>query len=133
MFRFVQWITEGRTLHLNGDGEQSRGFTYLDDIVRGIQLALKPLGFEIINLGGHEVITINGLIALTEELIGKKALIEYHPAHPADMQQNWADVSKAREMLGWEPRVGLREGMQVLVDWYNQERDWAKDIETGSL
>jgi len=133
MFRFIQWITEGRTLHLNGDGEQSRGFTYLDDIARGIVLALKPLGYEIINLGGHEVITINDLIALTEELVGKKAIIETHPAHPADMRQNWADVSKAREMLGWEPHVGLREGMQILVDWYNQERDWAKDIETGSL
>ena len=133
MFRFVQWITEGRTLHLNGDGEQSRGFTYLDDIARGIILALKPLGYEIINLGGHEVITINDLIALTEELVGKKATIEHHPAHPADMRRNWADVSKAREMLGWEPRVNLREGMQALVDWYNQERSWAKDIKTGGL
>lgn len=133
MFRFVQWITEGRTLHLNGDGEQSRGFTYLDDIARGIILALKPLGYEVINLGGHEVITINNLIALTEELVGKKATIETHPWHPADMRQNWADVSKARELLGWEPRVGLREGMQSLVDWYNAEREWAHDIETGSL
>jgi UDP-glucuronate 4-epimerase len=133
MFRFVQWITEGRSLHLNGDGEQSRGFTYLDDIARGIILALKPLGYEIINLGGHEVITINDLIALTEELVGKKATIESHPWHPADMRQNWADVTKAREMLGWEPRVGLREGMQNLIDWYNAEREWAKDIKTGSL
>ena len=130
MFRFIQWITEGRTLHLNGDGEQSRGFTYLDDIARGIILALKPLGYEIINLGGHEVITINNLIALTEELVGKKATIETHPAHPADMRQNWADISKAREILGWEPRIGLREGMQNLVDWYNAERSWARDIET---
>ena len=131
MFRFIQWITEGRTLHLNGDGEQSRGFTYLDDIARGVILALKPLGYEIINLGGHEVITINDLITLTEELVGKKATIETHPAHPADMRRNQADVSKARELLGWEPRIGLREGMQNLVDWYNQEREWAKDIDTG--
>ncbi|HIE25540.1 MAG TPA: SDR family NAD(P)-dependent oxidoreductase [Anaerolineales bacterium] len=130
MFRFIQWITEGRTLHLNGDGEQSRGFTYLDDIARGVVLALKPLGYEIINLGGHEVITINDLISLTEELVGKKAVIETHPAHPADMRRNQADVSKARKMLGWKPLVGLREGMQYLVDWYNEEREWARDIET---
>ncbi len=133
MFRFVQWITEGRPLHLNGDGEQSRGFTYIDDIVRGVILALKPVGYEIINLGGHEVISINDLIKLTEELVGGKAEIIRHPAHPADMRRNQADVTKAREMLGWEPRVGLREGMQALVDWYNAEREWAKDIETGSL
>lgn len=133
MFRFVQWIKEGRPLHLNGDGEQSRGFTYIDDIARGIILALKPLGYEIINLGGHEVITINDLITLTEELVGGKAEIVHHPAHPADMRRNQADVSKAREMLGWEPKVGLREGMQNLVDWYLQERAWAKDIDTGGL
>ena len=133
MFRFVQWITEGRPLHLNGDGEQSRGFTYIDDIARGILLALKPVGYEIINLGGHEVITINDLITLTEELVNGKAEIVRHPAHPADMRRNQADVSKARKILGWEPRVGLREGMQNLVDWYNAEREWAKDIETGSL
>ncbi len=133
MFRFVQWITEGRPLHLNGDGEQSRGFTYIDDIVRGVILALKPVGYEIINLGGHEVISINDLIKLTEELVGGKAEIIRHPAHPADMRRNQADVTKAHEMLGWEPRVGLREGMQALVDWYNAEREWAKNIETGSL
>ena len=131
MFRFVQWISEGRPVRVNGDGEQSRGFTYLDDIARGILLALKPLGYEIINLGGHEVITINNLIRLTEELVGKKAIIEHFPAHPADMRQNWADVTKAREMLGWEPRVSLREGMKNLVAWYNAEREWAREVRTA--
>lgn len=130
MFRFIQWITEGRTLHLNGDGEQSRGFTYLDDIAHGIILALRPLGYEIINLGGHEVITINDLISLTEELVGKKAVIQHHPWHSADIRQNWADVTKAHKLLGWEPTVGLRDGLKNLVDWYNTEREWAKDIKT---
>ncbi|RME87005.1 MAG: NAD-dependent epimerase/dehydratase family protein [Anaerolineae bacterium] len=130
MFRFVQWISEGRPVRVYGDGEQSRGFTYLDDIARGTLLALKPLGYEIINLGGHEVITINNLIKLTEELVGKKAIVRHYPAHPADMRQNWADVSKARRLLGWEPQVGLREGMQRLVDWYNAEREWAREVQT---
>ena len=61
LFRFTQWISEGRPVQVYGSGEQSRGFTYLDDIARGVIAALKPLGFEIINLGGHEVITINDL------------------------------------------------------------------------
>lgn len=130
MFRFTQWISEGRQVHVNGDGEQSRGFTYLDDIARGTILALKPLGFEIINLGGHEVITINNLIRLLEEVIGKKAQIEHHPFHPADMLTNWADVSKAGHLLGWEPQVDLREGVGCLVDWYNAERDWAREVLT---
>jgi nucleoside-diphosphate-sugar epimerase len=71
LFRFTQWISEGRPVQVYGDGEQSRGFTYLDDIARGVIQALKPLGFEIINLGGHEVITINNLIALVEEWSAK--------------------------------------------------------------
>ncbi len=70
MFRFVQWISEGKPLRLNGDGEQKRGFTYIDDIARGTILALKTVGYEIINLGGHESISINKLIEMLEEDYG---------------------------------------------------------------
>jgi nucleoside-diphosphate-sugar epimerase len=130
LFRFVQWITEGLPVRVNGDGEQSRGFTYIDDIARGTILALKPVGFEIINLGGHEVITINNLIKLLEEVIGEKAIVQYGPPDPADMRSNWADVSKAGELLGWEPQFGLRAGVERLVEWYNAEREWASQILT---
>ena len=130
MFRFAQWIAEGRPVHLNGDGEQSRGFTYLDDIARGTILGLKPVGYEVVNLGGHETITINQMIARLEERIGKKANIEYHPFHKADMLSNHADVSKARQILEWEPQVDLEEGMGRLVDWYMQERSWASQVLT---
>lgn len=130
LFRFVQWISEERPVRVNGSGEQSRGFTYIDDIAYGIMAALKPLGFEVINLGGHEVITINNLIRLIEEVVGKKAKVEYGPADPADMLTNWADVTRAGELLGWEPRFTLREGVQKLVEWYNAERDWASEVLT---
>jgi len=131
MFRFVHWISEGKPLRLNGDGEQKRGFTYVDDIARGTILALKPLGYEIINLGGHEVITMNQLIAMMEARIGKRAVIERRPANPADMLANWADVTKAGQLLGWEPHVSLDAGIGRLVDWYNAERDWVRLVETG--
>jgi UDP-glucuronate 4-epimerase len=130
MFRFCQWIHEGRPVRVNGDGNQSRGFTYLDDIARGTILALKPLGFHMVNLGGHEVITINDLIKLLEELIGKKADVQYGPPNLADMFTNWADISKAKTLLGWEPHVGLREGAGKLVQWYAAERSWASGIST---
>jgi UDP-glucuronate 4-epimerase len=130
IFRFVQWISEGRPVRVNGDGEQSRGFTYIDDITSGIIAALKPLGFEIINLGGHEVITINNLIKLIEEVVGRKAIIQYGPADPADMRSNWADVTKAGELLGWEPQFNLRQGIKRLVEWYNAEREWASKVLT---
>jgi nucleoside-diphosphate-sugar epimerase len=130
LFRFTQWISEGQPVRVNGDGEQSRGFTYIDDIVRGIIAALRPVGYEIINLGGHEVITINDLITLIEDAVGKKAIVDHGPANPADMRTNWADVSKANELLNWQPQVNLREGVKRLVEWYNAEREWAKDIQT---
>lgn len=130
MFRFAKWIAEGQPVLVNGDGEQTRGFTYVDDIARGTILALKPVGYEIVNLGGHEQIAINALIALLEEMLGKKAQVEYGPFHKADMAANWADVSKAGELLGWEPRAPLREGIQKMVDWYLENREWAKDIAT---
>ncbi len=130
IFRFVQWISEGRPVRVNGDGEQSRGFTYIDDIARGVILALKPVGFEIVNLGGHEVITINNLIQLVEDVVGKKAVVDYGPADPADMRSNWADVSKAGALLGWEPQYDMRAGIEKLVEWYNAEREWASEILT---
>jgi len=130
MFRFIQWISEERPVQLFGDGEQSRGFTYLDDIADGTILGLKPVGYEIINLGGHESITINEMIAHLENLTGKKACIERYPFHPADMRSNLANIDKANQLLGWTPRVGMAEGMRRTVAWYQAERDWAKQVKT---
>lgn len=130
MFRFTQWIREGRPVLMNGDGTQSRGFTYVDDIARGTIAGLKPLGYEIINLGGHEPITMNEMVERLEELIGCKANIEHRPFHKADMLSNLADVSKARRLLSWEPQVNLVEGMSRLVQWYQSERDWASQVIT---
>ena len=130
MFRFVQWLVEGKPLKLNGDGEQSRGFTYVDDIAAGTILGLKPVGYEIMNLGGHEVITINQLIQMLEEILGKKAVVERNPFHKADMMTNLADINKAGRLLGWEPKISLRDGVQRLVDWYLEERTWASKIVT---
>ena len=133
MFRLAQWIYEGKTIRVNGDGEQSRGFTYIDDIARGTILGLKPMGYQIINLGGSETIKINDLIRLFEEKIGQKADIKHFPADPADMKANWADVEKAEELLGWRPKVSLSEGINNLIAWYQTERDWASQISTEKV
>ena len=131
VFRFVKWIEEGMPVHLNGDGTQSRGFTYVDDIARGTIAALKPLGFEIINLGGHELMTVNHLISQLEEIIGKKAEIVQHPRHKADLLTSQANVAKAEQVLGWEPEISLEEGVRRTVEWYLKERSWAVNIITG--
>ena len=130
MFRFAQWVAEGKTVTVTGDGMQMRGFTYIDDIARGVLAGLKPLGYEIINLGGHETININELLKIIETKLGKKAHVEYIPRHPADVEANWANVEKARRMLGWEPQVSLDEGITELVNWYLQQRSWASQVLT---
>ncbi|MHB8088459.1 MAG: NAD-dependent epimerase/dehydratase family protein [Anaerolineaceae bacterium] len=130
MFRFAQWVAEGKTVQVTGDGSQMRGFTNLEDIADGVILSLKPLGYEIINLGGHETITITELLEKIEQRIGKKARVEYIPRHPADVEANWADVTKARTMLDWQPKVGLDEGITGLVNWYMEQRSWASQVLT---
>ena len=128
MFRFNKWISEGKTVRVFGDGTQTRGFTYLDDIAQGTILAIQPLGYEIVNLGGHESITINDLIHKFEMVIGKKARIRHEPAHPADMSASWADIVKAKKILGWHPEINLDAGIQRVADWYQQEIGWASQV-----
>ncbi len=130
MFRFTQWIAEGKPVAITGDGTQMRGFTYVEDIADGVVKAIRPLGYEIINLGGHETITINEMLTMIESRLGKKAIIHYIPRHPADVDANWADVSKARRILDWEPKVKLDDGINRLVDWYLDQREWAREILT---
>ena len=131
LFRFVQWIYEERPLRLNGDGKQSRDFTYVGDVAKGPILGLKPLGHEIINLGGDSPHDLLDLISLIEAETGKKARIERHPMHAADVMTTWADISKGRRLLSWEPQVSLEQGVSWLCDWYRENRDWARDIDTA--
>ncbi len=130
MFRFTQWIAEDRPLRLNGDGTQSRGFTYVDDIARGTILGLKPLGYDVINLGGHEELRMLDLIHMMESLLQKKARIVTLPFNQADMRTNLADITRARQALGWEPLVFVQEGVRNLVEWYLRERAWTSLVRT---
>ena len=128
LFRFIKWIIEGEPVQLNGDGTQKRGFTYLDDIARGTILGLKPVGYQIMNLGGHEVVSINETIKMIEAYVDKKAETEYHPFPKADMMANWADVTKANEILNWETQVALKEGIPNMIEWYLENREWASQL-----
>jgi len=128
--RFMQRIWEGRTITVFGDGSQSRDFTYVDDIAQGTISALRPAGYEIFNLGSDEPLKLNAMITLIEELAGRKAKIDYRPWHPADMMATWADISKARRMLEWSPKIGFRDGLSRLAQWYSENRDWAREIDT---
>jgi len=116
-FRFIKWIMEGSPLEIFGDGSQQRDFTYIDDIARGTIKALKPLGYEIINLGGNKPYKLNESIKLIEKYIGREAKCNYKEFYKADMKATWADIAKAKKFLDWQPKVSLEEGIKRTVVW----------------
>jgi nucleoside-diphosphate-sugar epimerase len=128
VFRFVQRIREGRPITVYGDGTMSRDFTYVDDIARGTIAAVRPLGYEIINLGGDHPYQVRELISTIEAQLDRKAQIQTEDAHPADLPVTSACIDKARLLLEWEPQVDLEEGIARCIAWYEAERDWAKDV-----
>lgn len=130
LFRFTQWISEGKPVTVFGDGTQSRDFTYVDDIARGTIAGLKEVGYEVINLGNDTPVVLMDAIKTVEEAVGKNANLEFEPRHPADVVATWANISKAEELLGWRPEFDFQKGVQQLVDWYNENRDWAREIDT---
>ena len=130
VFRFIKWINEGQPVQVYGDGRQSRDFTYVDDIARGTIAGLKPLGFEVINLGSDEPVVLMDAIRLIERLLDKEAQLEHKPRHAADVMATWADIGKAERLLGWRPQVSFEEGIGQAVKWYRENRDWARDVVT---
>lgn len=129
IFRFIKWIDEGTPIELFGDGSQARDFTYVDDIARGTIAAVKPVGYEIINLGGgNNPISINEVIAFIETALGKQAAIQRKPFHRADMKQTYADISKAGHLLGWSPEVAPHEGFARTVRWYRENASWLGQV-----
>tara|TARA_A200000113_G_scaffold73328_1_gene64271 strand:- start:70 stop:1056 length:987 start_codon:yes stop_codon:yes gene_type:complete len=129
-YRFIKWIAEEETIQMFGDGSQSRDFTYVDDIARGTIAAIEDVGYQIINLGGgRNPVSLNTIISKLEELLGKKANIDYKPFHVADLMETWADISKAKSLLGWEPQVSLDEGLEKSVQWYLDNQNWLKEVQ----
>ena len=131
LFRFVQWTAEGRPVLVYGDGQQSRDFTYVDDIARGTIAGLKPVGYEVINLGSDQPVVLMDALRTVERLLGQSARIDFQPMHRADVPATWADIGKAERLLGWRPQVTTDEGIRRLVAWYQANRAWAREVATG--
>ncbi len=117
--QFTRLIDLGKPITLYGDGTSSRDYTYIDDIVEGVLAALSaPIGSEVINLGGSRVTELRQLIILIEKALGKKATVEFRPKQAGDVPITFADVGKARRLLGYEPRTPIEEGIRRFVEWY---------------
>lgn len=118
--KFTDAILAGKPIERYGDGSTSRDYTYVDDIVRGILAAAaytETSAFEIFNLGGSATTSLNELIALVEDAVGRKALVREVAEQPGDVPRTFADVGKARRLLGYEPRTPIREGVRGYVQW----------------
>lgn len=122
--KFTKLIFEGKPIDMYGDGKTRRDYTYVDDIVSGIRAALDYSGsqYEIINLGNNEPVELRQLIALLEKIMKKKAIINKLPEQPGDVPLTFADISKARKLLGYRPRTKILIGLQKFVDWFGQKR-----------
>lgn len=117
-YRFINWVAEGKPIQLFGDGTQSRDFTYVDDIAAGTIAALRPVGYEIFNLGFGRPHTLLEMIELIEQLVGREAKISFLPRQSTDMDSTWANVDKARSLLDWQAHVPLAEGLKRTWKWH---------------
>ena len=117
-FKFIKQILEGKEILIYGDCSQSRDFTYIDDIVSGTVKGLRKVEFQIVNLGGNKPHRLECMIQYIEEDLGKKARRRYRPFHKADLMTTCADISNAKNVLGWKPTIGLREGIRRTVRWF---------------
>ena len=122
--KFTHQILADEPIEQYGDGRSARDYTFVDDIISGVMAAGRYVAsdFEIINLGGSAANTLSQLIAHIEEILGKKATIHYLPDQPGDVPLTFADVSKARRLLGYTPGTPLKQGLEHYVKWITAER-----------
>jgi len=118
--KFASLISAGRPVPVFGDGTTRRDYTYVDDIIAGVRAAMdyRASRYEVINLGESRTVELRELIALLERELGRAALIERRPLQPGDVPQTFADISKARALLGYDPRTPIEEGLRRFVAWF---------------
>jgi nucleoside-diphosphate-sugar epimerase len=116
--RFLRFLLEDRPIPIYGDGEQTRDFTYIDDIVEANFLASQaPVVGETLNIGGGTTITLKDAIGVCEQVSGKQARLDIRPVEKGDVRQTLADVSRAKQHLGYQPKVRLHEGLAAEWQW----------------
>jgi UDP-glucuronate 4-epimerase len=117
--KFTEAILAGKPIDLYGDGSARRDYTYIDDILQGVLACLdRNFGYEVINLGESRTVELRELVQLIEKATGKKALIRSLPTQPGDVPITYADISKAKRLLGYQPKIAIEAGIEKFVDWY---------------
>ncbi|MEW6610099.1 MAG: NAD-dependent epimerase/dehydratase family protein [Patescibacteria group bacterium] len=119
-YKFTKAICEVTTLELYAQGKAARDFTSIHDIVRGVLAVIdqSEVDCKILNLGNSHPVTNGELVGMLEEIIGKKAVVHELPLPKEDAPITFADISRAKELYGWEPKIKLEDGLQEFVEWY---------------
>ncbi len=129
IFKFLKNIDAGKAIPVFGDGNQTRDFSYIDDIADGTIKALKPVGYEIFNLGNDNPVKLNYVIGLLEKHLGKKAKVKRLKMHIADVRATWANIDKSRKTLKWKPKTSLEDGVKMTVDWFFENKKMLDKLE----
>jgi UDP-glucuronate 4-epimerase len=118
--KFTRAIWEGRPIEQFGDGSSRRDYTYIEDIVQGVRAAADYEGapYDVFNLGESETISLREMISAIEDATGKQAVVERQPDQPGDMPATWADITKARQLLGYQPQTKIAAGIPRFVEWF---------------
>ena len=118
--KFARLISAGKPIPVFGDGTTRRDYTYVDDIIAGVRASMDYEGsaYEVFNLGESRTVSLSELIALIERELGQKAVIDRQPPQPGDVPQTFADVSKARRLIGYDPQTPIEEGIRRFVEWF---------------
>jgi len=123
IYKFANLISAGKPIPVFGDGSAARDYTFISDTIEGVIAATKKeFGFEIFNLGESQTVSLSRMIALLESVLGKKAVIDRQPLQPGDVPITFADVSKARERLGYHPCVSFEQGIKVFANWFQNSQ-----------
>jgi UDP-glucuronate 4-epimerase len=119
--KFARLIADGKPIPVFGDGSAARDYTYVTDTVEGVMACTrKEFGYEIFNLGESQTVTLSRLIELLEKNLGAKAIIDRQPPQPGDVPITFADITKARTHLGYNPGIKIAEGIPLFVEWFRQ-------------
>lgn len=119
--KFARLISAGKPIPVFGDGSTARDYTYVDDTVSGVMACTqKEFGFEIFNLGESQTVTLSRLISVLEDALRKKAIIDRQPAQPGDVPLTFADITKARAKLGYQPHVKIEQGIALFTEWFRR-------------
>ena len=121
--KFTRFIDREEKIPMYGDGSSRRDYTFIDDLIEGILGVIRcHKGFEVYNLGESRTTSLSDLVRLIEKALGKKAVIERLEFQPGDVSITYADIAKAQQKLGYQPKIGMEEGVRRFVEWYRKDR-----------